>query len=374
MESIKNLLNQVSIINKKNNEILDATGGRFNMFRVIGVNHYENTHSAIISEFLNPQGSHGLKSKLLKCFIENLGNDFKVEVFDCEKAQVRTEQPTADGRIDIFIKDNKNNAIIIENKIYAGDQPEQLKRYNEYGKKHGKKYQILYLTLFGAPASEQSCEGINYLPISYKETIINWLEKCVAIAVHFPIVRETINQYINHLKLLTNQDMSTRSKEEIVEILSEKVSETLLILENKDAFFQKVVDKFVRPKIDSLAKKKNLLVKTCNGNEKDITIELKKEEWINYIMRFEFNNYRCGYGIFNNKFNTEHPDQNIIFKLKQISQYSNFETSKWWYIYKETKGYKLNNTIWETDIVDGKFVDLCISSFEELVKASEILS
>lgn len=58
MDKIKNLLNQVSIISNKNAEILDATGGRFNMFRVCGVNHYEKTHSAIIAEFLNPNGTH----------------------------------------------------------------------------------------------------------------------------------------------------------------------------------------------------------------------------------------------------------------------------------------------------------------------------
>lgn len=56
MDRINNLLNQVSIIGKKNAEILDATGGRFNMFRICGVNHYENTHSAILTEFLNPKG------------------------------------------------------------------------------------------------------------------------------------------------------------------------------------------------------------------------------------------------------------------------------------------------------------------------------
>ena len=378
METIKNLLNQVSIINKKNNEILDATGGRFNIFRVCGVNHYENTHSAIIAEFLNLEGSHGLKSKLLECFIDTLTEledaRYKLENFNCENARIRTEQPTDDGRIDIFIEDNQGNIIIIENKIYAGDQPEQLKRYDKDLKKSGKAYQILYLTLFGTDASKESCEGVNYLPISYYNTIINWLEKCVSIAVRHPMVRETINQYINHLKQLTNQDMSTRNKEEITEILSDKVSETLLILENKDAFFQKVVDKYIRPKVDAFAKEKNLLVKTCICHEKDITIELKKEKWINYIIRFEFNNYRCGYGIFNIKFNTEHPDQNILFKLKQVSQYSNFDTSKWWYIYKEIKGYKLNNTIWGKDIINGNFVNLCISSFEELLKASEILS
>jgi hypothetical protein len=69
MDNIRNLLNQIAIISKKNAEILDVFGGRFNMFKVCGVNHYENTHSAILAEFLNPNGTHGLKSKLLKCFV-----------------------------------------------------------------------------------------------------------------------------------------------------------------------------------------------------------------------------------------------------------------------------------------------------------------
>jgi len=60
-QKLQNLLTQISLINQKYSELLDATGGRFNMFGILGVNHYENTHSAIICELLNPQGSHGLK-------------------------------------------------------------------------------------------------------------------------------------------------------------------------------------------------------------------------------------------------------------------------------------------------------------------------
>ncbi|MEN0007975.1 PD-(D/E)XK nuclease family protein, partial [Flavobacterium nitrogenifigens] len=210
MERISNLLSQVAIIGKKNTEILDATGGRFNMFRVCGVNHYENTHSAIIAEFLNPNGTHGLKSKLLECFIETLGDYFTVQTFNCEKSRVITEHPTEEGRIDILIEDNQNKAIIIENKIYANDQFEQLKRYDRYAQKYKNGYQILYLTLFGDSASEHSGSGVSYLSISHKENIISWLEKCVSIASRFPIVRETIIQYINHLKQLTNQDMDTK--------------------------------------------------------------------------------------------------------------------------------------------------------------------
>jgi hypothetical protein len=102
--NIENLLNQVTIINKKCTEILDATGGRFNMFQICGVNHYENTHSAIISEFLNPFGTHGLKSILLKSFIESLGDFFAVRDFNIETARIRTEHSTRHGRIEISIR------------------------------------------------------------------------------------------------------------------------------------------------------------------------------------------------------------------------------------------------------------------------------
>jgi len=47
MKDIQNLLTHVSIITKKNAEFLDATGGLFNIFSIAGINHYENTHSAI---------------------------------------------------------------------------------------------------------------------------------------------------------------------------------------------------------------------------------------------------------------------------------------------------------------------------------------
>ena len=49
MKELQNLLQQIATITQKNNEILNATGGRFNIFRICGVNHYENTHSAIIA-------------------------------------------------------------------------------------------------------------------------------------------------------------------------------------------------------------------------------------------------------------------------------------------------------------------------------------
>lgn len=216
-KDISNLLKNVNLIKKKYDEILDATGGRFNIFRSCGVNHYENTHSAILAEFLKPDGTHGLKSKLLEYFIENLDEGFNIQNFNFENSRVHKEYPTKEGRIDILIEDNQNKAIIIENKIYAGDQWEQLKRYERFAiNKYGKEnFQILYLSLDGKDASEQSGKDVLYFPISYETTIINWLEKCVAIASRFPMVRETIIQYINHLKELTNKSSNNEMEQEI---------------------------------------------------------------------------------------------------------------------------------------------------------------
>lgn len=73
MQHINKLLQQISFVINKNDQLLNQSGGKFNMFKILGVNHYENKHSAIIAEFLNPNGSHGMSSKFLESFIQTLG-------------------------------------------------------------------------------------------------------------------------------------------------------------------------------------------------------------------------------------------------------------------------------------------------------------
>lgn len=246
MEKMQYLLSQMSLLTKKNNEILDITGTRFNIFHILGVSHYENTHSLILAEFLNPKGTHGLQSAFLQSFlsINQLKN------LDADNASVKTEVSIAQyGRIDILIE-SPNQAVIIENKFYAQDQPEQLKRYNQYASnKYGiGNYTILYLTPDGREASEDSGKGVPYKCISYKKTILEWLEQCVKIAVHQPLVRETINQYINHLKLLTGQDMNTMNRTEIIDLLSkaeniESVLQIPIYIETvKDSILTKMIN------------------------------------------------------------------------------------------------------------------------------------
>lgn len=375
MEKIRNLLYQVAIISKKNAEILDATGGRFNMFRTCGVNHYENTHSAIIAEFLNPNGTHGLKSKLLECFIETLGEYFTIQNFNCEKSRVHTEHSTEEGRIDILIVDNQNKAIIIENKIYAIDQPEQLKRYNRYAQTYKNGYLILYLTLFGDNASEQSGKGVSYLSISHKENIINWLEKCVAISSRFPMVRETIIQYINHLKQLTNQDMDTKNKEEIVEVLSkiENLRTAQAIYQNYSATYNYLLKKHFNPKMEDFAKQKGLEYHFERSEELYVIFHFTNPNWHGKCwIGFTFEGNRCHYGICNNPNSYRISDENrkIIHEhLNNLGIVSRKE-SNWWPFYAHFTNLSLDT--WENDIVKSdNFLNDCKEKTEKLLRAME---
>ena len=376
MNNIKNLINQVAIVNKKNTEILDATGGRFNMFRVCGVNHYENTHSAIIAEFLNPMGTHGLKSKLLECFIKTLGESFSIQKFNFEKARVRTEHTIEEGRIDILIEDNQNKAIIIENKIYAIDQQEQLKRYYSYAQTSFRNgSQILYLTLEGNTASEQSGGGVSYLSISYKKDIINWLEECVAIASRCPIVRETIIQYINHLKQLTNQDMNTKNKEEITEILSkiENLRAAQAISQNYSATFDYIIEKNFNPKMEEFAKQKGLEYHYEKSEEWYVKFYLTSPLWQGKCwIGFSIWNNRYFYGICNNFDNYKISDENrkIIHEHLKALGISSIRESNWWAF--EAWLQNLTLDVWENDIIESSnFLYDCKEKTEQLLKAME---
>jgi len=199
MQDIQNLLNQVGIIVKKNNEILDATGGRFNIFNIIGIASDEvRLHSALLAELLNPNGSHGMKDAFLIAFVDEMKKvelDSKLAAFDFKSAKVKVEKTIGEvteeegGRIDIIIEDKNRYAIIIENKIYAGDQTAQLIRYDNHGKKRFNGHTILYLTLDGHEASDGSAKNIKYVKISYAIHILHWLESCLSIAVRQPLVR-----------------------------------------------------------------------------------------------------------------------------------------------------------------------------------------
>ncbi len=234
--SANTLLHQVSTISKKYEEIKKITGEDFNIFKVLKVERKEvQTHSAFLSELLNSEGTHGLQDYFLNIFLQlqiekqNKHSIFCNKVIAINPAKSRaipefyigplSPDQTEGGKIDILIKDNSKNAVIIENKIDAGDQFNQLERYN----KAFPESAIFYLTLQGTKPPKESfgklIEGENYICISYKEDILKWLIQCHKEAATYPLLRETISQYINLIKYLTGKTMNDNMKTEIVDAI-----------------------------------------------------------------------------------------------------------------------------------------------------------
>lgn len=262
-------------------------GEQFNIFHACGVNHYETRHSAILAEFLNPEGSHGQGDVYLKAFLDVVPFPFQ---FDTSTAKVTTEFPTADGRMDVLITNAKGQAVIIENKIYAGDQWEQLKRYNTFASRqyHAGNYAILYLTLWGNEASEQSGEGVDYTRISYRDTILKWLERCIPISAQKPLIRETMIQYANHIKELTFQTMDAKNKDELIKLMIDNAEAIAEIDNTKGDYFKAIWDNHIKPKLKELATRMGFEFTEsnmdCLQGGKEFTF--KKPEWKTMAISF----------------------------------------------------------------------------------------
>jgi hypothetical protein len=282
LNTINQLLNEIKTISESYKRVAEATGENFNIFSVLQMESDEvKTHSRFLAELLNPKGSHGQKDVFLKKFVERFGikkfdtSNTKVDVeffigqvTECNDAEMNISDRSSKctgGRIDILIRSGEN-VIMIENKIYAPEQPNQLLRYiNKFPK--GK---LLYLTLNG-DKSDRDCTENNsnnsdyrcikpeeYVRISYQSDIINWLEECRKESVTTPNLREAITHYINLIKKLTGQNINTKMNEDIVEkITGNKERFEAYIDLIKSCSYDNIVKKIIKedfiPLIDSVA-------------------------------------------------------------------------------------------------------------------------
>ncbi|ROI10774.1 hypothetical protein EGI11_02465 [Chryseobacterium sp. H3056] len=251
-----NFINEVSRILEMYNKHRRLSGEDFNIFSIMSMESDEVfTHSAFLAELLNPKGSHGLESKPLQLFIEQfLDPGFKMNLNHaiCKKEDhigFTNVDKTEGGRVDILVKDSDGNVIIIENKIYAAEQLNQLARYkNQY-----PKAELFYLTLDGKESAQNVAADDApqiYRNLSYKENIIPWISNCAELAYNKPMLREVLNQYIFLLKKLTNQTTNVEMADQIAEIITDNFPASLEIYRN----FEDVVNKLKGQLLNDLSK------------------------------------------------------------------------------------------------------------------------
>lgn len=262
MKTASDLLHKASLIAEREKATkLEAhrRGETFNVFRLCQVDHYETRHSAILAEWLNPDGSHGQGDLFLRLFLEAI-NDPILQVFQTRNAVVKTEYTIDNGRLDLFIEDSSGNAIIIENKLYADDQDAQLKRYAEFAKNSTvhQQFLILYLTLDGHEARSKSAEGVKYTPISYNRTILSWIDACIKEVYDKPFLRESLIQYGNHIKQLTGDTMDNNSKIELVDAMVREPEGVAAIINAQDAWEKAILEKSLFTPLNNFAENRGM--------------------------------------------------------------------------------------------------------------------
>lgn len=322
IDHIQILLSQINTISDSYIRVAEATGENFNIFSILQIESDEvRTHSRLIAELLNPKGRHNCRDKFLQLFIEE--NEINSEIITIE-SEVITEfyigkvTEKTGGNIDILIRDNSNNVIMIENKIYAGEQKNQLLRYKNY-KPNGV---LIYLTLFGEESFEKSSEGL-YQKCSYNVNIINWLIKCRNIAIANPILRETITQYINLIKILTNQNINKKMSENIADlVLSKDNFKAFKSLQNSFyIIIEKIINEDVFETLNDLKKTKSFEIlvdeEFLSGKiYKGFTITNKSLEDKNLKIRFDFESGNFNNGILG--FNYIDKQKSNLFDYKNV--------------------------------------------------------
>lgn len=272
-------------------------GENYNLFSILSIERYELKHSALIANLLDPEGSHGCGDAFLRAFFEIAlkGTAYPFENSSPDSCTEYYTGPIAGdtgGRIDILVKSSQYG-LIIENKIYAGDQDKQLTRYDNYGKEifGADGYLLVYLTLYGYDASKEStatksAEEVGYLRLSYAEDILRWLEQCARLAYDKPLVRESLNQYIRTIKQLTYQDMNQENIEKIIDLAVDHPEVVATLSSNRDAIAQRIRKKYIFDKLKEYADQKGWLYDDSESsyNEEEPKIRFRKEGWSGSII------------------------------------------------------------------------------------------
>ncbi|MEQ8684224.1 MAG: PD-(D/E)XK nuclease family protein [Imperialibacter sp.] len=191
-------------------QLLKVETPYYNIFHILNIRHYEEkVHTPFLCHLLNPAESHHQGSLFLDSFFESVLNlPFKYS--QLTGFDIVEEKATVDGRIDIFIRfelGSRTVAFVIENKINAGDQKEQLKRYHSHLlndlKLAPEDCWLVYLTLSGKAPTKESIDTAQanfmrrqgkLIERGYRSHIVPWLDSCYP-QIHSPRVQQLLFQY-----------------------------------------------------------------------------------------------------------------------------------------------------------------------------------
>jgi len=284
----------------------------YNIFTLFhGFSDEVNLHSNFIASLLDPNGDHYKNDLFLKLFLETCGiDDFSI---DTSTATVFKEFK----HIDIYISDGKKH-IILENKVYAKDQPTQIARYIKAIKKEGAEDEdiyVLYLHPDRELPKENSLGGyklnqdntklekdgssINFKVISYGKEILEWIDRCKNEVSNLTDLNVFLSQYKDVIEMIYDRykRIDEMNNEDLVKIFKDNYRAVLDIVSNYEQTRRKIIDEFFKNISDNLKgiyKKEdgfeicypNSIIKDYGKNCQPIKITQKRWELFDFAIEF----------------------------------------------------------------------------------------
>lgn len=333
---IQKLIGKIALINNKYESITKATGDNYNIFQVLRIETKEViTHSRMIADLLNPKGWHGMGSQFLKLFFDNLNIEkpqhLEQIVCTAEKNYGPIDnEKIKGGNIDLILE-GLEKPIVIENKIFAVDQPNQLLRYHNL---FGGNCHLYYLTLYGSQPREFSNpdSAFKITTISYSKDILMWLDACYQLSINRPLLRETLKQYINVLRILTGQSMNDEKNKEVFDFIEEHKESLAALHMQLNSFTNIHLNKLIRGIVEEIKLNDTFINLNCGVSSV-----------------FIWEGLPCCHFTFGNK-----DEVGIIFELKVFPQKLSLWTTAWRWDGKDTYGtdMKLINALNEVNRYD----------------------
>nr|WP_286033114.1 PD-(D/E)XK nuclease family protein [Brachyspira pilosicoli] len=264
---LNKFLPQIKRVIKEVKEEMKQYPPQFCIFNAINLQKHENYNSNLIAKLLEVNIEYeGAKLSFVKDFLMYLNNKFKWNYGfnDINKLKhsdiiIKREEYADTRRIDLFISYKKDFAIIIENKIYAGEQDNQLDDYYKNKKDDYKNLYMIFLTTSGYDPytlSEESKKelGNNFQTLKHSDIAL-WLENILENEKYSFLNRENIldndNKYIKDYRLLKSAMIQTihnanmisnntkeldMTKSKIQELLEKNIFEDIQTVEDAEEY------------------------------------------------------------------------------------------------------------------------------------------
>lgn len=290
---LNKFLPKIKIVIKEIKEEMKKYPPQFCIFDVINLQRHENYNSNLLAKFLEVNIKYGedIELSFVKDFLIYLHNEFKwdyglknikeLEEINHSDIRIKREEYADSRRIDLFISYKKEFAIIIENKIYAGEQDNQLEDYYQNKKKDNyKNLYMIFLTPSGYDTSTLTKEskkelGNNFQTLKHSDIAL-WLENILENKkysfLHDPniLFKDNDNKYIRDYRLLKSAMIQTihnanmisnntkeldMTKEKIQKLLEDNIFNDIQTVEDAEEYrkiFTSVID-IINKKIEVIS-------------------------------------------------------------------------------------------------------------------------